>query len=63
MKMPLKLNDIEIPNGYNNSNTHIYHLPFSYLLDIKSKSLLCYFIVNINILRGVFQLMIKAHKE
>jgi len=54
--------NIEILNGYTNS-THTYHLSFSYLLDIKSKSLLCYFIVNINILRGVFQLMIKAHKE
>ena len=45
------------------AHTYIYHLSFSYLLDIKSKSFSCYFIVNINILRGVFQLMIKAHKE
>ncbi len=54
--------NIEIENEYNNS-IHIYHLSFSYLLDIKSKSLLCYFMVSINILRGVYQLMIKAHKE
>ena len=54
--------NIEIANEYNNS-THISSSSFSCLLDIKSKSLLCYFIVNINILRGVFQLMIKAHKE
>lgn len=61
--MPLKLNEYRIPNGYTNStHTYIYHLSFSYL-DIKSKSLLCYFIVKINILRGVFRLMIKAHKE
>ena len=55
--------NMEIRNRYTTVHTHIYHLPFSYFLDIKSKSLLCYFIVNINILRGVFQLMIKAHKE
>jgi hypothetical protein len=55
--------NIEIPNGKYNNSTHIYHLSsFSYLLDIKSKSLLCYFIVKLNILR-VYQLMIKAHKE
>jgi hypothetical protein len=39
--------NIEIRNGYTNS-THTSSSSFSYLLDIKSKSLLCYFIVNIN---------------
>jgi len=53
--------NIEMANEHKNS-IHIYHLSFSYLLDIKSKAFLCFFIVNINILR-VFQLMIKAHKE
>lgn len=46
--------NIEIANEYNNSiHTHISSSSFSYLLDIKSKALLCYFIVNINNFKSI----------